>query len=57
MVPSLDLLDNCCYKKTLHRANSSLNFDHTLKPKLLTYLLIPDLFSLFGHLSSDDRLR
>jgi hypothetical protein len=56
MVSSLDLLDNYCYKKTLHRENSYPNSYHSLKHKLLTYLLIPDFFFLFGHLSVDDKL-
>jgi hypothetical protein len=37
-VPSLNLLGNYCYKKTLHRANSYPNFYHILKHKLLAYM-------------------
>jgi hypothetical protein len=55
-VPSLDLLGNYCYTRILHKANSYSNFYHVLEHKLLTYLLILYVFSLFVHLFTDGKL-
>ena len=52
MVPFLDLLDNYCYMKILHKANFYPSFYHALERKLLAYLPTLGLFIPFA----DDKL-
>ena len=56
MVPFLDLPNNYCYMKILHKANFYPNFYHALECKLLTYPPTPDLFFPFAHPFTDDKL-
>jgi hypothetical protein len=56
MVPFLDLPDNCCYTRILHKANSYPSFYHALEHKLLAYLPPLGLFFLFAHPFADDKL-
>jgi hypothetical protein len=55
-VPFLDLLDNYCYTRILHKANFYPSFYHALECKLLAYLPTLGLFFLFAHLFADDKL-
>jgi hypothetical protein len=56
MVPFLDLLDNYCYTRIMHKANFYPSFYHALERKLLAYLPTLGLFFSFAHPFADDKL-
>jgi hypothetical protein len=56
MVPFLDLLDNYCYTRILHKANFYPSFYHALERKPLAYLPTLGFFFPFAHSFVDDKL-